>query len=50
MVNCVAESIEVHRIPGADGYRDVTRVAGPTSTVAPLAFPDVALTLAEVFA
>jgi len=50
VVNCVAESIEVHRIPGADGYRDVTRVAGPTSTVAPLAFPDVALTLAEVFA
>ena len=47
---CVAESIDVHRAPGADGYRDVTLVAGPGSTVAPQAFPDVTLALTEIFA
>ena len=50
VVDCVAESIEVHRTPHADGYRDITRVAGPAVTVAPQAFPDVALTLTEIFA
>jgi Uma2 family endonuclease len=50
VVDCVAESIEVHRTPQADGYRDVTRVAGPGVTVAPQAFPDVTLTLTEIFA
>jgi Uma2 family endonuclease len=50
VVDCVAESIEVHRVPGTDGYRDVTRVAGPVATVAPQAFPDVTLALTEVFA
>jgi Uma2 family endonuclease len=50
VVDCVAESIEIHRVPGADGYRDVTRLDGPTATVVPQAFPDVALTLAEIFA
>jgi len=50
IVDCVAESIEVHRTPHADGYRDVTRVAGPAATVALRAFPDVALALTEIFA
>jgi len=50
VVDCVAESIEVYRTPHADGYRDVTRIAGPTATVALQAFPDVALALAEIFA
>ena len=50
VVDCVAESIEVHRTPHADGYRDVTRVAGPAATVALQAFPDVALALTDIFA
>ena len=50
VVDCVAESIEVHRTRHADGYRDVSRVAGPTATVAPQAFPDVVLALPEIFA
>jgi Uma2 family endonuclease len=49
VVDCVAESIEVYRIPEADGYRDVSRIAG-VATVSPQAFPDVTLTLAEIFA
>ncbi len=50
VVDCVAESIEVHRAPHADGYRDVARVVGPTATVVLQAFPDVALSLADIFA
>jgi Uma2 family endonuclease len=50
IVDCVTESVEVYRTPHADGYRDVTRIAGPAATVAPLAFPDVALVLTEIFA
>src|SRR2546427_12926262 len=50
VVDCVAESIEIHRTPQADGYRETVRIADPTATVAPQAFPDVVLTLAEVFA
>ena len=33
VVDCVAESVEVHRTPDAGGYRDVSRVAG-SGTVA----------------
>jgi hypothetical protein len=40
----------IHRTPAAGGYRDVTRVAGGSAAVSPEAFPDVVLTLAEVFA
>jgi len=50
VVDCVAESVEVHRTPHADRYRDVTRAAAPSATVALQAFPDVTLTLAEIFA
>ena len=50
IVDCGAESIEIHRTPDADGYREVARVVEPTATVALQAFPDVVLTLAEIFA
>ena len=49
VVNCPAESIEVHRSPEGGRYREVIRVAG-NATVTIQAFPDVALTLAEIFA
>ena len=50
VVDCAAESIEVHRTPHAGGYRDVSHLIGGTATIAPHAFPDVTLTLAEIFA
>lgn len=50
IVDCVAETIEVHRGPEADGYRHVTRVRGGEATVAMQAFPDVVLALADIFA
>ncbi len=50
VVDCVAEAVEVYRSPQAEGYRDRVRVAEPAATVAPQAFPDVLLTLAEIFA
>jgi len=50
VMDCVAESVEVHRSPHDDGYRDVARVAGSEATVALQAFPDVVLPLAEIFA
>jgi len=50
VVDCVAESIEINRSPQADGYREVVRATEPTATVALQAFPDVVLTLAEIFA
>jgi Uma2 family endonuclease len=50
VVDCVAESIEIYRTPQADGYRDVVRVTDPATTVALQAYPDVVLTLAEIFA
>jgi Uma2 family endonuclease len=49
VVNCVVESIEVHRAPGTDGYREATRFAGPTATVTLQAFPNVTLALGEIF-
>ena len=50
VVDCVAESVEIHRTPHAGGYRDVSRVAGGGATVSPGAFPDITLTLTEIFA
>ena len=49
VVDCAAESVEVHRTPDASGYRDVSRFTG-TASVSPLAFPDVRIALAEIFA
>lgn len=47
VVDCAAETVETHRTPGPEGYRDVSRVAG-TATLH--AFPDVELTTVEIFA
>lgn len=49
VVNCVDETVEVHRTPTAAGYRDVSRVSG-TGTVTIQVFADVTLTLSEIFA
>ena len=49
VVDCTAEAVEVHRRPGPEGYRDVSRVAG-TATLTLDAFPDVELTTTEIFA
>jgi Uma2 family endonuclease len=49
VVDCVGQSVEVHRTPDAGTYRDVTRVAG-AGLVSLQAFPDVTLMLAEIFA
>jgi Uma2 family endonuclease len=49
VVDVTAEAVEVHRAPAAGGYREVSRVTG-TASVSPLAFPDVTIPLAEIFA
>jgi Uma2 family endonuclease len=49
IVNCPTESIEIHRRPERDRYLDIRRVEG-AETISPQAFPDVTLTLAEIFA
>lgn len=49
VVDCAAETIEIHRDPAAGAYRDVRVVAG-TATLSPQAFPDVELTTTEIFA
>ncbi len=49
VVDCAAESVEVHRAPQAGSYRDVSRLTG-VAPVNPLAFPDIRVTLAEIFA
>lgn len=50
VVDCVAESVEVHRTPAVGGYREVSRVVGGDATVTLQAFPDVVLPLADIFA
>jgi|SRR5262245_19889750 len=47
IVDCTSETVDIHRAPGPDGYRDVTRAVG---TARPEAFPDVELTTGEIFA
>ncbi len=49
VVDSAAETVDVYREPGAEGYRDVTRVAG-RATLTLHAFPDVELTTTEIFA
>jgi Uma2 family endonuclease len=49
VVDCLAESVEIHRAPTGMGYRDATRVVDPAATVSPQAFPDVALRLGDIF-
>ncbi|PYM93501.1 MAG: Uma2 family endonuclease [Candidatus Rokuibacteriota bacterium] len=49
VVDCSAESVEVHRMPDASGYLEMNRFTGG-APVSPLAFPDVRVALAEIFA
>ena len=49
VVDSAAETVDVYREPGAEGYRDVTRVAG-RATLTLQTFPDVELTTTEIFA
>jgi Uma2 family endonuclease len=49
VVNCTAESIEVYRRPQRDRYLDVRQVTA-SETITLQAFPDVTLSLAEIFA
>jgi Uma2 family endonuclease len=49
VVDCEAETVEVYRDPGPEGYRGMHRVAG-AATLALEAFPDVELSAADIFA
>jgi Uma2 family endonuclease len=49
VVDCTAETVEMHRGPGPEGYGDVRLVTGQ-ATLSPQAFPDVALRTADIFA
>jgi len=49
VVDCTAETVEVHRGPGPDGYRDVRMVTGD-ATLTLQAFPDVELRTTDIFA
>lgn len=49
IVSGAGEWIEVYRSPEGGGYRGVRR-AERTDTIAPLAFPDVVIPVAEIFA
>jgi Uma2 family endonuclease len=49
LVDCHAESIEVFRTPGPDGYREVSQIRGDAA-VTVQAFPDVVLRTVEIFA
>ena len=49
VVDCTAETVEVHRGPSPDGYRDVRLVAGVATLTLP-AFPDVELSTTDIFA
>jgi Uma2 family endonuclease len=49
VVDCTAETVEVHRGPGPDGYREVNLVAG-AATLTLQAFPDVELRATDIFA
>jgi Uma2 family endonuclease len=50
IVDCAVEAVEIYRSPHAEGYRDVLRVTEAGAAVSPQAFPDVTLTLAQIFA
>ena len=49
VVDASVEAIEVYRGPVGDGYREVSRVTGE-GAVSPAAFPDVSVSVAEIFA
>jgi hypothetical protein len=49
VVDSAAETVEVYRGPGPEGYRETARVTG-VATLTLQAFPDVQLSAAEIFA
>lgn len=49
IVDCTGEAVEISRDPGPEGYREVTQVTG-TARLTLQAFPDVLLTIPEIFA
>jgi hypothetical protein len=49
VVDCTAETVEVHCGPGPDGYREGNLVAG-AATLTRQAFPDVDLRTTDIFA
>jgi Uma2 family endonuclease len=49
IVDVAGEAIEVHRAPEGDGYRERAR-AGRGERIAPVAFPDLTIAVADVFA
>jgi Uma2 family endonuclease len=49
VVDCAAEAVEVHCDPGPEGYREVRRLTA-LAKLALLAFPDVQVTMAAIFA
>jgi Uma2 family endonuclease len=49
VVDCAAETVEVHRGPGLEGYREVSLMAG-TATLTVQAFPDVEVRTTDIFA
>jgi Uma2 family endonuclease len=49
IVDCAAEAVDVFRAPEADAYGEETRVTG-SGTIHPAAFPDVAISLVDLFA
>jgi hypothetical protein len=50
VVDCAAEAIQVQRDPGPEGYREVRRLTAPATLALLLAFSDVQVTAAEIFA
>lgn len=48
LVNVAAKTVDVHRAPSADGWGQVTR-HDRQGTIAPLAFPDVTVAVADLF-
>ncbi len=49
IVDASAEAVEVYRVPEGDRYREAERLAGDRS-VTPLAFPDLLIPVAAIFA
>ncbi len=49
IVDCAAETVEIYRDPDGPAYRQMTRATGAATLALP-AFPDIRLTLAEIFA
>jgi Uma2 family endonuclease len=49
IVDVAGDRLEVHRAPTADGYAE-RRPLSPDATAAPLAFPDLVIRVADIFA